>query len=85
MEALRQAAVSMWYENYKPFGLEALEFRFSALIGRMKTAESRLSDYLSGRIDSLPECEESRIPVLPQENQSPNSFQRCYSAARLSW
>lgn len=85
METLRLCAETMWMQNYKPFGLEVLTLRLAAVSARLQTAQRRLESYLSGQIDSLPELEEERIRFLPRDEETPNSFGRSYTAARLSW
>ena len=65
--------------------LEVLTLRLAAVSARLQTAQRRLESYLSGQIDSLPELEEERIRFLPRDEETPNSFGRSYTAARLSW
>lgn len=85
METLRLCAETMWMQNYKPFGLEVLTLRLAAVSARLQTAQRRIESYLSGQVDSLPELEEERMRFLVSDEETPNSFGRSYTAARLSW
>jgi len=52
---------SIWLESNKPFGLEVLEQRYGGLLIRLESLESRLLDWLEGRVESLPELETAQL------------------------
>jgi hypothetical protein len=47
----------LWMSTYKPFGWEVVDRRYGGLIARLESVSVRLSDFLAGRIDSIPELE----------------------------
>jgi hypothetical protein len=49
---------ALWMANNKPFGWETLEHRYGGLLARFDTVRDRLTDYLNGRIDAIPELAE---------------------------
>jgi hypothetical protein len=52
-----------WFRLNKPNGWEVQDLRWSGLNGRIRSAQIRLNDYLTGRTDALPELAEQRLPV----------------------
>lgn len=63
---LKEIHYSLWHKSYRPFGFEIADTRYGGKIERIKTAIKRIDDYLEGRIDSLPELSEERIPFVGQ-------------------
>lgn len=61
VEQLRQSHRKLWFSMYKPFGWEVIDIRYGGVLTRMETAKYRLSEYLNGEIDVLPELEEERL------------------------
>ena len=61
VKKLHGAAADMWYKNNKPFGFELLDFRFGGTETRIGRAKERITDYLNGKIESVPELEEERL------------------------
>ncbi|OBZ14117.1 glycoside hydrolase [Bacillus sp. FJAT-27264] len=59
---LRAAHRSAWYRMFKPFGWEVLDIRYGGLVNRLDSAALRLLDYAEGRIDSVEELEQERLP-----------------------
>lgn len=57
-EVLHQCFYAQWMTENKVFGYDLMDMRFGALIARLQTASSRISDYLDGRLPALPELEE---------------------------
>lgn len=74
-----------WYASNKPFGWEATDLRYGALLMSLDTAEMRLNDYLSGTVERLEELEEERLPF-----QGKDGLVDCYfykympSASRIA-
>ena len=61
-ERLKKIHYEMWNKTYKPFGFEVVDGRYGIKIARIKSAIMRIDDYLSGRVDELPELSEKRLP-----------------------
>lgn len=62
VEICRRLREKLWSNEAKIFGWEILDMRFHALEGRMESAAERINDYINGKLDSLPELEEERLP-----------------------
>ncbi len=58
---LKDAHRKAWMTFNNPFGFEVMDIRYGGIIARMETAKERLSDYLSGKIDSIGELEAERL------------------------
>jgi len=56
---------AMWLATYKPFGLEVIEQRYGGLRTRLESLSLRLDDYLSGKVDEIPELKET--PLRPND------------------
>lgn len=52
----------LWFSECKPLGFEILDIRFSGVTARLRSAQMRLEEYLSGKDDILLELEEDRLP-----------------------
>ena len=65
-EAYYDAYRTQWYKYNKPFGFEIQDMRFGGLILRAKNAISLILDYVDGKIDSIPELAEERVPYDPE-------------------
>ncbi len=64
LEKLRIANMEYFFEEYKPIGWEVMDIRYGGAIMRADTAIKRLCDYLSGKIDTIDELKEERLPYL---------------------
>ena len=51
----------IWHCQYKPFGWEGCDMILGGVEARVKSAISRLEDYLQGRTEALPELEAQRL------------------------
>ena len=86
-----QSRRQVWLQEANPFGLEILEYRIGGLMTRTQATISRLKDYLSGRVDSLPELEEARLNPLPTDQSgfkpavNYNRALRTMSRSRMTW
>lgn len=58
IERLARSFRGLWLERCEPFGLEVLQIRFAGLAARYRELEERLSEFLAGRIESIPELDE---------------------------
>jgi len=55
---------NLWLKNYKPFGWETLEARYSTLLGLFDHLQFRLQSFINGECDSLPELDEKRVKMF---------------------
>jgi hexosaminidase len=85
---LREYHRSLWLAVNQPPGWEVMDLRYGALRARLDTARDRLSNYLLGRIERIPELELERRfwndrPGL--DDLICNSYDRIVSAGRLAY
>ena len=73
MHVLRE---ELWQEEFKPNGYEVLDVRMAGVEARLKSARRRIRDYLDGRIPSLEELEEERLPYFTNE-EGENASGKC--------
>lgn len=66
-EAFYLAFRNQWYAENKPHGFDVQDIRLGGLITRLKSCRDRLTDYRSGKIDSIPELEETLLPVYKND------------------
>ena len=66
-EALRNMRQRIWMKEYKPFGYEILDIRFAGVSVRAKSAANRLTQYIQGEIECIPEVEEKILPYKTTE------------------
>ena len=66
LEQMWMANRELWFKRHGPFGFDVLERRYGCLQLRLKTAAYRVKEYTSGRIGSMEELEEKRLPVAIQ-------------------
>lgn len=59
-----------WDTDNKVFGFEVHQARLGGLMLRIKECKSRLNDFISGKISSIPELEEEILPT----GEVPNAF-----------
>ncbi len=67
-----------WFADNKPHGFEIRDIRLGGLIMRIRSAQSRLVDYIDGKIPAIPELEEE---ILPSATQRPAIWRNCVSAS----
>ena len=51
-----------WQQENKIFGLDTIDIRFGGLLKRIKRAQERLEQYISGQIDRVEELEQEILP-----------------------
>lgn len=64
LEEFWEAFRAQWDTDNKPFGFEVQDIRIGGVEKRLKHAALRIESYLNGSLDSLPELEEERLPVI---------------------
>ncbi len=57
-EKLSEYRTSLWMMGTKPFGVECLQIQYAGIIARLKFAQSRIQDYLTGKISKIEELEQ---------------------------
>ena len=63
VERLRRLHRRYWHESFEPWGWETLDTRYGGLIARLNSLGERITDYLRGRIESIPELENPRYKI----------------------
>ncbi len=58
VKGLWQTHRELWHEQHKPQGWEVIDGRYGRLMSRIDTAQWRLTGWLEGEIDRLPELEQ---------------------------
>jgi len=58
---LHSALRTGWYNENKTFGFDVQDIRFGALKERIRSAQLRINDYLSGKISRIEELEQERL------------------------
>ena len=69
IEAFYDAFKIVWFTENKPHGFDVQDLRLGGLLQRIRACKARIKDYLSGKIDSIPELEEE---LLPYQNLEPD-------------
>ncbi len=66
MTALEKAIVKfhesfrvLWFAENKPHGFDVQDLRLGGLLARVKACKRRLKDYLAGKVETIPELEET--------------------------
>ena len=84
LETLRRAHQADFYATCKPIGWEILDVRYGGAIAGARTAKTRIEDYLSGKIEGIPELEEPRRLYNGEKGLgSSMDYRRIVSASNL--
>ena len=70
IKAYARTFEEQWFYENKPCGFDVQDVRLGAIIQRTKSCRRRLLDYVSGKVDSIPELEEELIPYRTFEKRS---------------
>jgi len=70
LRALLESLRTMWLARNKPFGIEVLQVRFGGLFERYRELDTRLGEYLDGKIPSIPELD-ANLPAPPDGGARP--------------
>lgn len=81
VENLAESWQQLWMRTLKPFGFEVVDIRLGGVIQRLKSAKGRFSAWAAGRLDSIPELEEKKLPLLRRED---GTFAQCNSWAQIA-
>jgi len=88
VSSLRDCHRSLWMAINQPPGWEIMDLRYGALLARIDTATVRLGDFLAGRVSSIAELEQERLPWNGRSGINDlvvNSYDRIVSASRLAY
>ena len=84
LEELRLIHQKDFYSLYKPIGWEILDIRYGGAIMGVKTAKSRIEDYLGGKIEKIEELDEPHLLFNGQKGLgSSMNYNRICSASNL--
>lgn len=61
-ESFVESFRAAWYKENKPHGFDVQEHRLGGLLLRLRSQGKRLADYVEGRVDRIPELEETILP-----------------------
>ena len=61
VELLHAQFRALWLTSNKPQGLEYMDFRFGALLARIKIAAQRLCAFTDNKIETIEELDENRL------------------------
>ncbi len=64
-----RAFEKLWFTENKPYGFEVQDLRLGGLAKRVDSCKRRLVDYVSGKIDSIPELEEELLPLSMDDEE----------------
>lgn len=60
---------ALWEKECKPFGFEVQDVRLGGLILRIKHCRRRIIEYLEGKTESIPELEETILPLSGNDKE----------------
>ena len=77
---------NQWFIENKPHGFDVQDIRLGGLLCRMQSCLDRLIEYRDGKIESIPEIEETIVPITDKiinyncwrNNVSTNMFDFLY-------
>lgn len=72
----------LWHKNNKPFGFEVFDARFGGVCSRVCRAYERVSAYLDGTVDCLPEFEQERL-YYARSGKGDSAFSWEFDSARI--
>lgn len=73
----------LWFVRHQAFGLDVIERRFGGLLARLDTAIYLVGAYLDGKIDSIEELDEPRLPATRKSNHI--SYSHSYLGVASAW
>ena len=74
---------TLWFLRNQAFGFDVIERRYGGTIARLKTTIYRVNEYLEGRIDSIEELDEPRLPATRKSNHI--SYSNGYLSIASAW
>ena len=83
LKAFHQSLYTLWNKENKPQGWEVQDARIGGLIMRIDTCQKRLKEYLSGKVESIPELEEEVLKILDGSQIAMNNYGRLVSFSGL--
>ena len=83
VKALREKYRELWFMRHQAFGLDVIDRRFGGLLARLDTAIYLVGAYLDGKIDSIEELAEPRLPATRKSNHI--SYSHNYLGIASAW
>ncbi len=71
------AFYAQWQTENRPNGFDVQDLRIGALLQRLKTAERKIGDYLTGRADEVPELGEKLLCFMGHGEEFEKDFDQC--------
>lgn len=76
-----------WFKECKPHGFDVIELRLGGMIQRTTDAAQRLTEWISGKINRIPELEEKVLSYINENYDfkpiDQAQFEEIYSQYRL--
>ena len=69
LEQYHEFREKIWFKECKPNGYEVLDIRLGGLHARLLSTQKRISDFLEGKISSIPELEEERLAYVQNRQE----------------
>ena len=79
LKAFHQSLYILWNKENKPQGWEVQDARIGGLIMRIDTCQKRLKEYISGKVENIPELEEDVLQILDGSQIAMNNYGRLVS------
>jgi hypothetical protein len=70
IRAFARTFEEQWYYENDPSGFDVQDLRLGGILQRTASCRRRLLDYVSGKVDSIPELEEKLLPYQGKEKVS---------------
>ena len=67
IDTLRAAEEAQWMSENKPFGFEIIDIRLAGAAARARSAARRVTAFVNGEADAIPELEDERLRMHPTE------------------
>lgn len=72
-----------WLKTYKPFGWEVLDCRYGGVLSRLETTAFRLSQFINGEVENIPELDEERLGYEMNPRSEELGFGRVNTYSRM--
>ena len=78
-----KAFEKQWMLDNKPHGFDVQDLRIGGLLYRLESCRRRLLEYVSGKVDSIPELEEKLLPYGKKEQSLSANIAPYYATVNL--
>ncbi len=73
----------LWFERHQAFGLDVMDRRYGGVLARLNTASYILGEYLDGKIATIEELDEPRLPATRKSSHI--SYKIGYGSIASAW